>query len=91
MPLAFTQDFLVGIFYRTNLFVFQAHLQELMMNLTEDCTQCYSNNVSEVGSLQAQHDDDEAVTAAASDRITVLNNTNITNVAIQVNTSLCTL
>ena len=54
------------------------------MNLTEDCTQCYSNNVSEVGSLQAQHDDDEAVTAAASDRITVLNNTNITNVAIQV-------
>ena len=54
------------------------------MNLTEDCTQCYSNNVSEVGSLQVQNEEDEAVTSSASDRITVLNNSNITNVAIQV-------
>ena len=68
--------------------LFQAHLQELMMNITENYTQCYSNNVSENGSLQTQHEDDEAVTSSASDRITVLNNCNVTNVAVQVTLSL---
>ena len=56
-----------------------------MMNMTEDtCTQCYSNNVSEANSLHAQHDNDEAVISSASDRMTVLATSNLTNITVQV-------
>ncbi len=63
----------------------QAHLQELMVNLSDDCAvQCYSNAVSEVGSLQAAPAGDDEAASGLSDCITVLNNANITNAAVQV-------
>ncbi len=38
----------------------QAHLQELMMNMTEDtCTQCYSNNASEYYTGSSTRTNDE--------------------------------
>ena len=65
--------------------IFQAHLQELMVNIEEyNVTQCYQNHVSRDSTIIELNECDEEQVTVANDQAEVLDNTNMTNVTMQV-------
>ena len=57
-------------------------MMELLMSL-EECTQCYHNNTTTTDvTVDVEYDD--VIHHSVSERITVLENANITNASVQV-------
>ena len=57
-------------------------MMELLMSL-EECTQCYHNNTT-TNDVAIEVEFDDVMHPSVSERITVLENANITNASVQV-------